>query len=269
MSDNSSTSFLNFKSSLSKVSFILIAIFVFIMILQISIALFAAFFNARSSLVKLTNGMNDATQMVYIPQDPSVNEAKTIYRSDNQDGGIEFTWSVWLFINDLGNPDNKYKHIFHKGNPDISENGLIYPNNSPGLYISPNTNQLTVYMNTYNKIKETIDIPNIPIKKWVNVIIRCSNKNMDIYINGTITKSITLSGIPKQNYGDVYSFMNGGFNGYVSNIWYYNYALGIANIQSLVKNGPSTVINNPNYKSSDPSYLSLKWFLSGNNDQYN
>jgi hypothetical protein len=63
--------------------------------------------------------------------------------------------------------------------------------------------------------------------------------------------------------------MNGGFNGYVSNIWYYNYALGIANIQSLVKNGPSTVINNPNYKSSDPSYLSLKWFLSGNNDQYN
>ena len=133
MSDNSSTSFLNFKSSLSKVSFILIAIFVFIMILQISIALFAAFFNARSSLVKLTNGMNDATQMVYIPQDPSVNEAKTIYRSDNQDGGIEFTWSVWLFINDLGNPDNKYKHIFHKGNPDISENGLIYPNNSPAV----------------------------------------------------------------------------------------------------------------------------------------
>jgi hypothetical protein len=233
------------------------------------IALFVTFSKTRSSLVKLTNGMNDATQMVYIPQDPSAYGSKTIYRSDNQDGGIEFTWSVWLFINDLGNPDNKYKHIFHKGNPDISQNGLVFPNNSPGLYLSPNTNQLTLIMNTYNKITETVDIPNIPMKKWVNVIIRCNNKNVDIYINGTITKSIILSGVPKQNYGDVYSCMNGGFNGYISNIWYYNYALGIGNIQQLIKNGPSTVISTPTYKSTDPSYLSLKWFLTGNNDQYN
>jgi spermidine/putrescine transport system permease protein len=34
--------------------------------------------------------------------------------------------------------------------------------------------------------------------------------------------------------------MNGGFNGYISNLWYYNYALGTAAIQRIAANGPNT-----------------------------
>jgi hypothetical protein len=33
--------------------------------------------------------------------------------------------------------------------------------------------------------------------------------------------------------------MNGGFDGYISNLWYYNYALGTAAIQNLAEKGPN------------------------------
>jgi hypothetical protein len=228
------------------------------------------FFNPTDS-PHLINGMVDAKQLLIIPQDPSQSGAKTINRSVNATNGIEFTWSVWIFINDLGKPDNKYRHIFHKGNDTLdSDTGLNTPNNAPGLYISPNTNALTVIMNTYDVINEEIVVPDIPLNKWVSVIIRCKNTSVDIYINGTVAKSVKLLGVPKQNYGNVYVAMNGGFDGYISNLWYYNYSLGTAAIQNLVKNGPNTKMAGSSAMSmKNPNYLSLRWYFYGNNDQFN
>ncbi|MEI6614520.1 MAG: LamG-like jellyroll fold domain-containing protein, partial [Chrysiogenales bacterium] len=95
--------------------------------------------------------------------------------------------------------------------------GLNFPNNAPGLYIAPNTNNLVIFMNTFNVINEEIEVNDIPLNKWVNVMIRCENTTLDVYINGTIVKSHHLHGVPKQNYGDVYIAPNGGFSGYISN----------------------------------------------------
>ena len=42
-------------------------------------------------------------------------------RSVNDDQGMEFTWSVWIYINDISNyKPNEYKHVFHKGNDDVN-----------------------------------------------------------------------------------------------------------------------------------------------------
>jgi predicted secreted protein len=261
--------FMNSNSLVAKFAFLLFVIFVFVLVLQASIAVMGRVLNPSDN-EKLITGMVDAKQLLVIPQDPSQTGAKTINRSVNATDGIEFTWSVWIFINDLGNTDNKYKHIFHKGNDSTNDVGLNYPNNAPGLYISPNTNELTVIMNTYDVINEEVTVPNIPIGKWVNVIIRCKNNTMDIYINGTATKSVRLIGVPKQNYGDVYVAMNGGFDGYISNLWYYNYSLGTTAIQKIVKKGPNkNMTGNPSMNMKNPNYLSLRWYFYGNNDEYN
>jgi hypothetical protein len=218
------------------------------------------------------DGMVDASQMIVFQQDPSNNGAVTIYRSVNATDGIEFTWNVWIFINNLYDSGNAgtFKHIFSKGNSNLQENGLIYPNNAPGLYIAPNTNTLLLQMNTFDVINEEITIPDIPINKWFNVIIRCQNTTLDVYINGTIARSINLVGVPKQNYGDVYVAMNGGFNGYISNLWYFNYALGTAAIQRIAANGPNTkMIGNNGMSDKLFNYLSLRWFFYGSGDSYN
>ena len=129
---------------------------------------------------------------------------------------------------------------------------------------------MVVVMNTFNTINEEITVPDIPINKWFNVIIRCQNATIDIYINGTISRSIELSGVPKQNYGDVYVAMNGGFNGNISNLWYYNYALGTLAIQNLVASGPNTNMIGANGMSDkNANYLSLRWYFAGSDSLYN
>jgi hypothetical protein len=220
---------------------------------------------------KLLNGMINAnSQMLTFSQDPNMYESKTIYRSINENGGIEFTWSVWIYINDLDTSSNKYRHIFSKGNYGPNTDGINYPNNAPGLYINPDSNSISVFMNTFNSIENKIVIDDIPLNKWVNVIILCRNKEIDVYINGIITKSANLHGVPKQNYGDVYVAMNGGFNGYISNLWYYNNALGVLSIQELVKKGPNTsMVDNSGLNLKNPNYLSLRWYFDGSGDEYN
>jgi hypothetical protein len=268
---SSTREFFESNSLVAKFSFVLLLLFVFIILLRLGIALLGYILRPDNKN-QLINGMVDATQLIVIPQDPESVGSNTITRSVNASEGIEFTWSCWIFINNLTYNSGQYKCIFYKGN-DYSQNpqednlGLNFPNNAPGLYISPNTNDLIILMNTFNVINEKITINDVPLNKWVNVLIRCSNRTLDVYINGTITKSHKLTGVPKQNYGNVYIAPNGGFSGYISNLWYYSHALGTMEISNLVKNGPNTNMigsDSMNMKSSD--YLSLRWFFYGQPD---
>jgi len=261
--------FLESNSLVAKFAFLLLVLFGFIILLRLGISILSYFLKPSES-PHLIDGMVDATQMITFQQDPSNNGAVTIYRSVNATDGLEFTWSTWIFINNLQTNAGIFKHIFSKGNSNLTENGMIQPNNAPGLYIAPNTNSLVVVMNTFNVINEEIIIPDIPINKWFNVIIRCENTTLDVYINGTIARSVNLIGVPKQNYGDVYVAMNGGFDGYISNLWYYNYALGTSAIQKIINGGPDTTMISENGMSDKIyNYLSLRWFFYGAGDAYN
>ena len=217
-------SFSESNSLVAKFSFLLLIIFMFILLLNVGISLIAWLVKPSPS-PKLINGMIDATQMVTFAQDPSSNGSATIYRSNNATDGIEFTWSVWILINNLQYLEGQYKHVFYKGNNNLESNGL-----------------------------------------------NCQNNKLDVYINGTITRSVQLMGVPKQNYGDVFVAANGGFNGYISNLWYYNYALGTSEISNISMKGPNTTLTNSssiNTTMKDPNYLSLRWYFYGSGDSYN
>ncbi|MCJ7802190.1 MAG: LamG domain-containing protein [Candidatus Marinimicrobia bacterium] len=264
-------SFLESNSMVAKFAFLILVIFLFVVLLRVGVSVLSYFFKPSES-PHLIDGMVDASQMIVFEQDPASSGAVTIYRSVDATNGIEFSWSVWLFIDSINKSGsaNGYKHIFSKGNSDLAENGLVQPNNGPGLYLAPNTNTLVVMMNTFDVINDELLIPDIPINKWVNIIVRCQNTTLDVYVNGTIARSVNLVGVPKQNYGDVYVAMNGGFDGYISNLWYYNYALGTAAIQQIAGSGPNTKMigsNGMNDKLFD--YLSLRWFFYGSGTSYN
>jgi hypothetical protein len=267
---NGEGSFLESNSLVAKFAFILAVIFGFIILLKFGISIIAYFISPGQS-PHLIDGMVDAKNSLVFPQDPSGNNnAITIYRSVNKTKGLEFTWSVWIYINNLQYLQGQYKHIFYKGNSNLATNGLNFPNNAPGLYLAPHSNTLIVIMNTFDVINEEIHIPDIPLNKWLNVIIRCQNNTLNVYINGTIARSLQLSSVPKQNYGDVFVGMNGGFDGYISNLWYYNYSLGTAAIQNLAKMGPNTkMIGNTGMNLKDPNYLSLRWFFNDTHDNFN
>lgn len=260
--------FLDSNSLVAKVAFLLLLVIVFVVLLRLGSNLLGYLFGPNRDPM-LIKGTVDATQMRVIPQNPAKANAKPIYRSVNQAEGIEFTWSVWLYLKNLA-PMSDYKHIFHKGNDAIDYSGqhgpvgMNFPNNAPGLYIAPRTNNLVLVMNTFNKINEEIVVEDIPLNKWLNVMIRVEDMRVDVYVNGTVVKSHKLSGVPKQNYGDVYVAMNGGFNGYISNLRYWDYALGIYKIQNIIADGPDLEMKDKDMLDSEPKYFSLRWFFADN-----
>ena len=266
---NKTKDFFNSNSLVAKIAFILLVVFIFGIVLRLAISFIGNIFSYKNRNTKFFDGMVDAKQLLVYPQDPSSEGAITISRSVNATDGIEFTWSVWILIDDLTYNTGKYKCVFYKGNDGIQDTGLNFPNNAPGLYINPDTNAMTIMMNTFNVINQMVEIPDVPLNKWFNVIIRCENTTLDIYINGSIIKSQMLHGVPKQNYGNVYVGMNGGFSGNISNLWYYDYALGIAEIQRIVQKGPNTKLLSSSFSSKNPNYLSLRWYFYGDNDSYN
>ena len=200
---------------------------------------------------------------------PNQFEPKPIIRSVNEDQGMEFTWSTWFWINDLDTADkNSYKKIFSKGS--TVNDGDDFLMNSPGLYLAPNTNELHVVLNTFYQDKdttgnpyETIKIDNIPIKKWVNVLIRVQNNTVDVYLNGTLVKRKNMDKVPKQNYGDIFVGHNGtGMNGYLSSLRYFNYGIDVSKIQEIMESGPNLKMVDSDYTDTQPPYLSLRWYFN-------
>jgi|TARA_Y100000816_G_scaffold175374_1_gene126265 hypothetical protein len=263
--------FLESNSMIARLSFILLLLLGFIVLLRIGVNLLTWYYSPGKN-VHFIDGMQAANQQRRFIQDPSVDGSKTIVRSNNEDQGIEFTWSVWVFIEDIAAGAGKYRHVFHKGDSPVKagEDGIIYPNNGPGLYLAPNTNNMYVIMSTYNDYKEEVMVPGIPLQKWVNIIIRVKNKTMDIYVNGVITQSILLNGVPKQNFGDVWMCSNGGFDGYVSNLWYYAEAIGVSKIAEINRKGPNRkMLGQSGMEDKKRDFLSLRWYFYGNRDMYN
>ena len=258
--------FLQSNSLVAKVVFLLLVLIIFIMALRVMTVVLHKLFGPKPNPI-LVKGIINGKKAVSISQDPKIKGAKPILRSNNQDGGIEFTYAVWLMVED----DNFHsykpgvkKHIFHKGSEGINKTdsdfmGMAYPNNSPGLYLDSDVNKLIVVMNTYDTVSEEIIVPDIPIHKWMCVIIRLENRNLDVYINGTIVARHELSSVPKQNYGNVYANQGGGFSGLMSNLRYFNKALTITDIQKIVSAGPNMSSNST--LSIFPPYLSMRWFL--------
>jgi len=264
--------FLESNSKVAQLAFLLLTFFVFVLLLRLGIS-FLSWWLGPSSSPRFIDGMQEGNLMKEFSQDPSLAGSKMISRSQNEEEGIEFTWSVWVYIQNIVSESNTYRHIFHKGDePTRLNNGKVFPNNAPGLYIAPNKNELLVIMNTYNDMNQEVAIPDVPLNKWVNVVIRCKNTTLDIYINGIISQSIILTGVPKQNYGKVWMCANGGFNGYISNLWYFNSALTASKILALFNKGPNLKMLDGSAGDLDmkkPDYLSLRWYFFGNEDMFN
>jgi hypothetical protein len=240
-------------------------IIVFILALNILMGLITFLMNSEE--VYVVKGMVPGNVSKTIQVDPNKKGTVAIDRSNNK-SGIEFSWSTWINITDLDLNKSTYLHVFNKGEQTFSSTGLNSPNNSPGMYLkyNPTTKlcELHVLMNTYNtgsSYYDEITVPNFPIGKWVNVIIRITNKNFDVYVNGSLAMQHQLIDVPHQNYGSVNVGSNGGFNGYISDLMYFSYAISPGKIIAINKRGPNLKMNeNSAALGYAPNYLSSQWY---------
>lgn len=284
------------NTAITKFVFIIIMLLLFVLFFQLGSWLIQYFLGASKTPI-LLNGMVSANKLKKISVNPNDTDSIPIYRSINEDQGIEFTWNVWFFVDKLNTNNPSYSRIFSKG----SENGslaLTIPtdctdescksifNSSPGLFITQNKQKDSVFPNSISPVKdesnvnmllmlntyqpsakkrefaESITIENMPVQKWICTTIRVQQTTVDIYINGMMTQRKILNNIPRQNYYDVLVGDNqDGFMGSISSLRYYNYALGYDEIQSLYGQGPNLKSLDTNgLNTNGVDYISMNWY---------
>jgi len=221
-----------------------------------------------------------------VVQDPTTG-SPTIYNSENEVHGMEFSYSMYLFINPetfeatvsdscgikSNNDAKKLKHIFHKGSKDG------FPLMAPGLFVEGDKNTLRLYMNSTTQWNNYVEIPNIPIGKWFHIVITLKGQYLDVYINGNVTVRHQFATVPKLNYGNVFvlypiKFPTGDVSeahakfkvdnaakGMVSRLKYYAYALNYSQIDALYREGPSKKIVSSSY-TEIPPYLHDDWWVT-------
>lgn len=261
-----SQQFLNSNTIIAKFAFVILIILLFLFLLGLGINIIQFFMNPSNNPY-LIKGMISGSDGQIISQNPGQKSAVSLKRSNNQKTGLEFTWSVWLYISDLENSNTataaptKYQHVFSKGDSTWGANGIASVNNAPGLYIQPGNNGFHIIMNTVGGPDAIVDISNIPIKRWVHVAIRAENTMLDVYINGVLRERVVLQYVPKQNYNDVLVCQHGGFNGNLSNLRYYDKALSVIQLSNIVYWGPNlSASSSTNTTKGGFDYLSSTWY---------
>lgn len=248
-----------FFGSGSPVSYILMGLLFIILILLVIYLtqnLINWFYSSFTKKKVLFDGTKDATTEVVINQDPDDENAINLPRSMDEEGGIEFTYSYWIFVNDWMNESGEEQHVFHKG----EREGNV--NFAPKVTLDGKDNKMYVYMNTFNDQNVKVEVDNMPVKKWVNVCIVIKHMVMDIYVNGFLKLTHTFDSLPKQNYRNVYINRNKGFVGYLSRLEYYSYALTYFDIQGIINKGPSQKILSDvsNTFNQMPPYFASQWW---------
>lgn len=251
-------------------------LYISLMSLEIIYKSMKAVTGTRVVLLDATASAED--NKIVFEQNPKTPDNKLIPLSDNERTGAEFSYSFYLWINpsSFGDYDG-LNHIMHKGHPSP------FPLMGPGVFLRTNTNTLRVYMNSSKTWNNYVDVENIPVKKWVHVVIVGRNNAIEVYINGNIAKKLNMDGgVFYQNFGNLYLFndvpvapimsstvpsvgskpfqVNGKFAGNLSNLIYYNYALSYTEIRELTNIGPSKkVVSN---SMNAPPYLEDGWWVN-------
>ncbi len=150
-----------------------------------------------------------------------------------------FAYSIWFYINDWNYRYGEEKIIFGrmgaksaKGAGSISGISGIDP--CPAVTLGAVENNVKVSLGCYPGINQepttpggttvvhTCSVTNVPIQKWVNLIVSVYGRSMDIYIDGKLVKTCLLPGVAAiNNNANIYVTPSGGFDGWTSKFLYF------------------------------------------------
>lgn len=217
-------------------------------------------------------------------------ENETLDEKVKLSNGLEYTYSFWLYLEDLKSNNNKNRLVFLRTDENDS-GGLNNPN--PLVYLKADTSDMIIKVKTQdtdgisNLVDESGNLSNlntnscnyitaelkyIPLQRWVNIVINVDNNLLTIYrnskpvyanfvdeteSNGEGCSSLTSIDVTT---GDVYigTNENNKYNGYISNIQFYNYSIkSNKDIENIYNRGPVTktiadTLNLPNIKLRSP-----------------
>jgi hypothetical protein len=182
---------------------------------------------------KQLSGMMEATKAQTV-------EAANLPSNTNS---LNYTYSSWIYVEDWNYKFGEKKTIL----------GRLDGNKNPGpsIELGAMDNDVTVSIACYpkqqsgsndgNGIKPIIHkckVQNVPLQRWVNIIISLYGRTLDVYIDGKLVRTCLLPGVAKVSpTSPVLITPNGGFSGWTSNFQYWATSTSPQQAYDIYKNG--------------------------------
>ena len=173
-----------------------------------------------------------------------------------------FAYSVWFYINNWNYRYGEEKVIFGRmgamsGDGKGSVKGINGLDPCPAVVLGAVENNISISLGCYpganqqpttpggNTVVHTCSVANVPIQKWVNLVVSVYGRSMDVYIDGKLVRTCLLPGVASvNNNSNVYVTPQGGFEGWTAKLQYYpdslnpqevwnNYTRGYSNWTSM------------------------------------
>ena len=198
----------------------------------------------KSSITTMLNGQN-MTQI----------SASSLTKSTTN--ASNFTYSVWFYVNDWNYRYGEPKVVFGRMGANSTSTtsgsvpGISGQDPCPSVVLGAIENDLHVSLACFapssgppppptnpsdpiippnivshkpptKNIIHTCKVSNIPIQKWVNLLISVYGRTLDVYIDGKLVRTCLLPGIANVNQNaNLFLTPNGGFSGWTSRLQYW------------------------------------------------
>ena len=191
-----------------------------------------------------------------------------------------FAYSIWFYIQDWNYRYGEQKIIFGRmSNPYTSAPSELVASSgkdpSPVVFLDGLENNIIIALGCYpgaNQVPEnnssnnlgnnmgspivtsnaTVDfckVNNVPIQRWVNLLISVYGRTLDVYMDGKLVKTCLLPGVAMVNTSaDLYLTPAGGFNGWTSKLQYFPNPINPQQAWNIYTKGYGTSIFNNNYQ---------------------
>jgi hypothetical protein len=148
-----------------------------------------------------------------------------------------YTYSLWFYVNDWNYKFGKEKILLQRQS-DVN----YFPKISLGNIENDILVNIACFKNSQNNVAEYVNhrcnVTNVPLQKWVNLIITTHGRTLDIYIQGKLVKTCVLPGVPyTDNEQDIYVTPEGGFRGYTAKYQYLGNSINPQQAYDIYKSG--------------------------------
>jgi len=201
-------------------------------------------------------------QNIQSGQTSSTISASSLATNSTNTPSSNFAYSVWFYINDWNYRYGEAKVIFGRmGAKSSSQTTGSVPGISgldpcPAVVLGAVENNIAVSLGCYpgadqqpttpggNTVVQTCSVANVPIQKWVNLIISVYGRTMDLYIDGKLVRTCLLPGVASvNNNANIYVTPAGGFDGYTAKLQYYPNSINPQEAWNIYTQGYSSWIS--------------------------
>lgn len=167
-----------------------------------------------------------------------------------------YAHAFWILVNTMdNNKDAPNRNILIKSD---GNNATEFQ-----VYLEKFSNNLVIETTTKSQSEETEEtetmtckVTNIPLQKWVSVVLSVQDRALDVYIDGKLVRTcvsknelnlISKPVLDVTTYKNGTALGDGGFSGYINKLEYYNSALTPNEAYSIYRKGPGSSKFNMNY----------------------